>query len=565
MRSFAFVLLLILPCASAELDYQESKLLKIRYYKGREYTLLPMEGSSIRYYASLPDGVQCNFSHRKSNLFPIPKAERVTIRTVKASKHKFEIIYVSDDLGKGSTTFRWPFQYDMDPEKLDILISNVLVEEASFELTPAYLVNRKTGMIHLKCCNHCKMKESVPYSDIETAVQDGYKKCPACFVRIPRVSNHHMDLSLGRQIAAEIRSYNPVSLDMELQNRLKSQGEMVLEAWPFPLRGYNYRFAVVESPELNAMAAPDGQIFITDTMMKSFESDEEMEAVLAHEITHVEKRHGYREYVRAKRNAKYAAIAAAFAGVAVQSMDTDSSGAAAGVAAAFTALAMNVALSGYSVELEEEADAFAMAYFPLTGRPEKSQSMVDILKKAKFAQEAAGIDPEKRRAFATHPHINRRLRSLIDQYYVPCEKCRFCGLDKEGDVVAYLYFDIIRVSTDERVVVQNNSGKTGRSTSNTRREILKKTINLQVFATVETTSALGESSEIKSAKVNFLSDDLKLDNKEDTEIFPNDSVGVVLIKELKHFDPKQFNFEILSVDMKLRNVNRWVKKECLMN
>lgn len=53
-----------------------------------------------------------------------------------------------------------------------------------------------------------------------------------------------------------------------------------------------YRFGVLESKELNAFAAPGGTIFVTRGLIDRTESEDELAAILAHEIGHVTLRHG---------------------------------------------------------------------------------------------------------------------------------------------------------------------------------------------------------------------------------------------------------------------------------
>ena len=82
-------------------------------------------------------------------------------------------------------------------------------------------------------------------------------------------------------------TYSPL-VDTELQEYLEGVGERVLDSWPVPLKGYRYRFQVVDSDDVNAFAVPTGYIFMTRGLLQSLESDNEVAAILAHEITHVE-------------------------------------------------------------------------------------------------------------------------------------------------------------------------------------------------------------------------------------------------------------------------------------
>ncbi|HWP34793.1 MAG TPA: M48 family metallopeptidase [Thermodesulfobacteriota bacterium] len=61
-----------------------------------------------------------------------------------------------------------------------------------------------------------------------------------------------------------------------------------------PGAGYTYRVAVVEHPAVNALAAPGGYVLVFRGLLEQAESPEELAGVLAHEIQHIEQRHGTR-------------------------------------------------------------------------------------------------------------------------------------------------------------------------------------------------------------------------------------------------------------------------------
>lgn len=74
----------------------------------------------------------------------------------------------------------------------------------------------------------------------------------------------------------------------------------VLDRWPVPLKGYRYRFQVVDADDVNAFAVPTGYVFVTRGLLESLETDEELAAILAHAIAHVESRHSHRQWRNAR-------------------------------------------------------------------------------------------------------------------------------------------------------------------------------------------------------------------------------------------------------------------------
>lgn len=54
---------------------------------------------------------------------------------------------------------------------------------------------------------------------------------------------------------------------------------------------FQYRFHVVDSPQINAFCLPGGHIFVYTGLRKVVKTDDELAAVLSHEITHAEEHH----------------------------------------------------------------------------------------------------------------------------------------------------------------------------------------------------------------------------------------------------------------------------------
>ena len=52
-----------------------------------------------------------------------------------------------------------------------------------------------------------------------------------------------------------------------------------------------WHFGVIESPDINAFAAPGGYVFVTRGMYRQLNSESELAGVLAHEIAHVVSKH----------------------------------------------------------------------------------------------------------------------------------------------------------------------------------------------------------------------------------------------------------------------------------
>ncbi|MBM4287998.1 MAG: peptidase M48 [Deltaproteobacteria bacterium] len=97
---------------------------------------------------------------------------------------------------------------------------------------------------------------------------------------------------LGRGVAARILSQYPLSQDQVLNTYVNQVGQTVAQksTRPTPYRGYH--FAVLESSTPNSFACPGGFILVTKGMIKACENEDQLAAVLAHEVAHVAHRDG---------------------------------------------------------------------------------------------------------------------------------------------------------------------------------------------------------------------------------------------------------------------------------
>ncbi|MFH0975647.1 MAG: M48 family metallopeptidase [Spirochaetota bacterium] len=60
----------------------------------------------------------------------------------------------------------------------------------------------------------------------------------------------------------------------------------------------NYKIFIIKNPEINAFSLTDGSLLIYTGLIDRTETPEELAGVLAHEISHVEMRHGLRQLIR---------------------------------------------------------------------------------------------------------------------------------------------------------------------------------------------------------------------------------------------------------------------------
>ena len=151
------------------------------------------------------------------------------------------------------------------------------------------------------------------------------------------------EIEIGRGFAATIAGRYPISQDADLTTYVNLVGLAVASEGARP--DIEYRFAVLETPDVNAFAAPGGYVFITRGALGLIESESELAGVLAHEVAHVNRRH----VIEGIRKADFMREVRDQAGLTGSSLDR-----AVGHGA-------NVLFSGYSREDEAEADSIGVA------------------------------------------------------------------------------------------------------------------------------------------------------------------------------------------------------------
>ena len=389
-------------------------------------------------------------------------------------------------------------------------------------------------MAHFAGSNHLPSRDRrFLFENLNAAREEGYRPCQVCFFETPRISNYALEQELGQSCSADQRYYYPMVVDPPRQERLEQIANRVLGNWPMPLRGYTYRFWLLESNAVNAGACPGGDIFVHTGLMDVIEDDDELEAILAHEIGHVELRHSYRKLRSAQKASFWAglatvAVAATTAAITDNAYDAAS---AADFTASLSVLTAQIVLAGYGRDLEMESDSLAITYQHTNSREsEPMAAWGQILRKLRYSGEVRGLDRGSgQSAFSSHPHIADRIARADTADAQSMVGTTFVGYNRDGAEVATLEFLLQSVS-------QTRGGG-----------------GLEVLAAIETTSALGDTSKIKDLRVSAGGRQIKLDNKEDTEIWPSDSAGIMLQNE----DQRALLGDITAIDLDLRNVDSW--------
>ena len=110
------------------------------------------------------------------------------------------------------------------------------------------------------------------------------------------------ETELGKEASKQVSALFGVYRDPKLQSYVTEVGNRVLATSHLRRPGAEERFretqvtfTVLDSPIVNAMALPGGYIYVTRGMLSHINNEDELAAVLAHEIGHVTARHAARQ------------------------------------------------------------------------------------------------------------------------------------------------------------------------------------------------------------------------------------------------------------------------------
>jgi predicted Zn-dependent protease len=97
---------------------------------------------------------------------------------------------------------------------------------------------------------------------------------------------------IGRTVAATILSQNKPYDTRAMTTYLNTLGQYLALFSERPETFGGYHFLVMDTPDINAFAAPGGLIMVSRGMLRCCKTEEALAGVLAHEIGHVELNHG---------------------------------------------------------------------------------------------------------------------------------------------------------------------------------------------------------------------------------------------------------------------------------
>ena len=169
---------------------------------------------------------------------------------------------------------------------------------------------------------------------------------------------------IGRAVAANVLAVYSPKNDERLNLYVNTLGQTLAQASDRPETFGGYHFLVLDSPEINAFAAPGGLIFVTTGMIRLCKTEDALAAVLAHEISHVVGKHG----LKAIKNSRLTDAFTIMASEATRSYaPAELSKLTTAFGESITDITATMMRSGYSRSQEREADRGAVTILTRVG------------------------------------------------------------------------------------------------------------------------------------------------------------------------------------------------------
>jgi len=198
---------------------------------------------------------------------------------------------------------------------------------------------------------------------------------------------------LGDELAADMKAEVSVIESPKLNARLTNAVTPLLQA--IPKTALQYKFYIVKDFRPNAFALPGGHVFVTSALLETNHPPEEIVGAVAHELAHVQLRHGFRKIIS---TAGPYLVFRIFVG--------SSSG-------LFSLLGANsevLVSQSYSQDYELEADAAGWDY--LVKARIDPRGLISLLKKFEAEQNQVKSFRPAVQALSSHPSTAKRIRIL---------------------------------------------------------------------------------------------------------------------------------------------------------
>ncbi len=202
------------------------------------------------------------------------------------------------------------------------------------------------------------------------------------------------EIELGADYSRQVNAQLPIVNDPEIVRYINVLGDSIARVADD--RNLDWRFFIVDSPEVNAFAIPGGFVYVNRGLVERTTQMNQLAGVLGHEIGHVVRRHSIKQMQTGQR-----LNAGMILGCILTPICTNGGDAAVGIAG-------QGIMASFSRGDEAESDQAGIDYVVRAGiDPRGIPEMFRILIKERNERPSGGLDAW----FRTHPMEEDRVRA----------------------------------------------------------------------------------------------------------------------------------------------------------
>lgn len=200
------------------------------------------------------------------------------------------------------------------------------------------------------------------------------------------------EILIGRDVTGSLLGAAPLVKDDGLQQYVNKVGRWVANQSERP--DLPWKFGVIDSPDMNAFAAPGGYVLITKGLYQSLQSESQLAGVLGHEIAHIVQKH------HLKVMQKQALLDVGANWIKSRASKNQISQ---------KALSTGAEISGRNLDKSAEYEADRMGVILAARAGYEVYGLAEVLQNL---SEISNNDSSIALLFKTHPHPNERLAQL---------------------------------------------------------------------------------------------------------------------------------------------------------
>ena len=201
------------------------------------------------------------------------------------------------------------------------------------------------------------------------------------------IYNTEKEEKIGASVAVQMEKEFKMVQDYEENQRLQRILDRIVDVCD--RKDLVYTVRIIDKDEMNAVSLPGGYVYLFQGLMDKLETDDELAAVIAHEVGHITARHAMKRLQAAH----------GYTILQILTIAADEPQAAYGVAVGFE----NVFLA-YSRQDEFQADKLSVKYMTLAGY--QPEAILTVL--GKLQEEQRKRAPSRIAYFRTHPYVQER-------------------------------------------------------------------------------------------------------------------------------------------------------------